>query len=415
MSSGDADDIVPKKSLKLVNLLGKNRINFSDEKIEPEKTLPKKSSKGQAILDENEYVDALDGIIERDFFPDLPKIRTQVEYLDAVDKGDLEAVHEKVKQYRLIEDFGSQVKPGSAFAAQKLDEFQAKHISEDDYSFSSIIESENSKKRAKFDSFFKSDSTNTSRARIYSSETGSRNVSVDGTEKNMKLLPHSIIAGDSSSNRIEMWKHEPRNSLMFTPNHVANTQTLPHSGKQISHSSTRFQRDLSEKPYNSNSSAINLPYKAYSYVEYTPAIEDETPEFTFGRIASTPKLLDDENISDIKTSSNLEIDIHEKPVYSHEKRFKFLPPSNRDALSKALGDRASRSLTQRKKNSSITPIGGRTPSDIHPTRTSSSVSLSGSMYKNGRSATPALSPAARQLMKRARKSAQNFISKKRSR
>lgn len=48
----------------------------------------------KTILEEDEYVDALDAIIERDFFPDLPALRTQHAYLEAVEANDLARMQE---------------------------------------------------------------------------------------------------------------------------------------------------------------------------------------------------------------------------------------------------------------------------------------------------------------------------------
>lgn len=48
------------------------------------------SRRKQRILNEEEYIERLQTIIQRDFFPNVEKLQTQKEYLDAEENGDLE-------------------------------------------------------------------------------------------------------------------------------------------------------------------------------------------------------------------------------------------------------------------------------------------------------------------------------------
>lgn len=50
---------------------------------------PRVVSKKPKVLDEDTYIAAMGEIIERDFYPDLPKLQRQLKWLEAVDRKDM--------------------------------------------------------------------------------------------------------------------------------------------------------------------------------------------------------------------------------------------------------------------------------------------------------------------------------------
>lgn len=46
-----------------------------------------KRKREQVVLDEDEWTDKLEAIIQRDYFPDLPKLENQLEWLEVMHKS----------------------------------------------------------------------------------------------------------------------------------------------------------------------------------------------------------------------------------------------------------------------------------------------------------------------------------------
>ncbi|KAF5355687.1 hypothetical protein D9756_003867 [Leucocoprinus leucothites] len=153
---------------------------------------PERSLNKQLILDEDEYTAALSHIIARDFFPSLVHLDATNDYLDAVRTRDPNLIAASVKR---LEQASNTPLPGSSSTSRRLptqtpgrtpyasfpsdtpfhgsfeetgesderaskrprydtslslDEFQARYTSEDNSSFTQILDEENQKRKEKY-------------------------------------------------------------------------------------------------------------------------------------------------------------------------------------------------------------------------------------------------------------------------
>ena len=130
----------------------------------------------QVVLEEDEYTAAMSHIIARDFFPSLVHLDATNDYLDALRSGDTNLISATVRR---LEDINTPYVTGSRRAAPdtpygagpsdtplrtprgegppnkrprldkdlRLDEFQARYTSEDNSSFTQILNDENEKRK----------------------------------------------------------------------------------------------------------------------------------------------------------------------------------------------------------------------------------------------------------------------------
>lgn len=377
---------------------------------------PQNKQRNPTVLDEDTYAEALEKIIERDYFPDISKLRDRLDWLEAIKTGD--PVQIRDAQLKIIErrrggkvtplnplDSRNSHTPGSTFVRNftpldefdgktpitpgftsavgekeevsavdtslGLDQFMGRYTSEDNHSFSKILERVNRKRKERFG--YLNDSVN---ANAIEDEKRDRITDGYGTS----YQPPSTLEG---------WNYTAKNLLMYHPadrGEVPLTEEeravrIKASTKEIDRPNTRFhgkmmdsrpkddgtvevlytpvagatpvpmsfrdgdklkKYDLEDLRKTPNPFYLESEKKAengYSYVK-TPSPApgaDESPFITWGEIEGTPLRLDMEDTP---------IDIGGSVDGPH---YRIPSAPARDAKAHSLSREAARNLRERSK------------------------------------------------------------------
>ena len=366
------------------------------------------TSGNSRVLPEDEYIDKLESIIQRDFYPELPQLRAQVEYLEAMETGDAHRM-----QHILVDHQQQRSAEDEDASRLSLDAFQARYTSEDTHSFGQLLRSDQLKQQQRFDRLYVNNPKNlllqgasSSTDNIKSIEDRKRILALtDGSE----LRPNGIYHMDTNP---------PRNALMFGAEgrgSALDTEALQLKPKQILIHNTRLPETNDQDKTHEPATTQNRARKGgdygmgeYEYVEMTPLVEHavETVKSKF-----TPQLLDAPSSTtkaDHLDPSSIGLDFSRRSTTagdSSRPSFKLPSASLRDELAKKLGDRATKSLSLKGRNQSQTELGGRTPLISDMTRAPTAGTTSGASATSTRVGTVrrlerGLSPAAQQLLAR---------------
>ncbi|CAN7984791.1 unnamed protein product [Ixodes hexagonus] len=229
-------------------------------------------SKGrtQAVLDEDAYTAAIGKIIERDFFPDVPKLRAQNEYLDALEANNITKLRELQEKYQhrggprsglnalptpstfetphlptsatpALSESGCSVVGGPGVGAseddaqqgkskQSLDAFLHSHTSEDNASFGTMVIEADRRHREKYGWMHK--------------DEGALAAPLDRMLEGAPPVAAIEGPGDAVNTPVT-WKYTNRNSLMYIPDGVPLTEDEKRErgpGRTIAHEHTRLER-----------------------------------------------------------------------------------------------------------------------------------------------------------------------------
>ncbi|KAH9082123.1 nuclear protein DGCR14 [Lactarius deliciosus] len=118
---------------------------MSDPSSSTSASASKRSLSRQTVLEEDEYTAALSHIIARDFFPSLVHLDATNEYLDALESRDPQLIGASVRNLESIN--ASRPRYDTDMS---LDAFQARYTSEDNASFTEILDEENVRRRERY-------------------------------------------------------------------------------------------------------------------------------------------------------------------------------------------------------------------------------------------------------------------------
>lgn len=257
----------------------------------------RKRKSSQAVLDEDAYVAAIERIVERDYFPDLPKLHDRLEWLEAVRSGDpiqirdtqLKIVGRRHARVSGTPEGHSQLvtpttsvrnpfetptmEPSPALTvgasvrsirspsvnpnpnppmessfedrvlegidtSLSLDDFLKRHTSEDNESFGKIIEKVNKRTREKYKYLLDSEAPSSSPLQI-------------GHEDRDRITDGYGTSGQPEST-LDSWKNTPKNLLMYdsanreeaTLTTAEREERLMALTKEIKHNNTRFHGNV---------------------------------------------------------------------------------------------------------------------------------------------------------------------------
>ncbi|XP_056387667.1 splicing factor ESS-2 homolog [Hyla sarda] len=360
-------------------------------------TKPKKK-----VLSEETYIQTMQKIIQRDFFPDVEKLRAQKEYLEAEESGDLE----KMRQIAIkigtsgrcsresplpyvtpatfetpvgvpgTPSFTTKHKEGEEGDSEKteedgdklpsLDNFLAKHTSEDNASFEQIMEVAKEKERAK-------------NSWLYEAEEEYK----QRLQSNLALPSVEMQAIQDVKAGLDTWEYKTHNSLMYYPEGVPDNDAIFKKPREVVHKNTRFQKDpfsqALSKTQLQQAAALNAQYKqgkvgpdgkelipqdspkvnGFGFVATPSPVPgvDESPLMTWGEVESTPFRLDGSETPYLEKTPG--------------PSFKILEPGRRERLGLKMANEAAAKNRANKQDAlrkvteslaSLTPKGGLSPS-----------------------------------------------------
>lgn len=340
------------------------------------------------VLDEETYLSEMGKIIERDFFPDLEKLRAQNDYLEALERNDIQRIRELYAKYSSgrapsRNDYASpatfetpidsrpsddDARPSSPIDTRdpeeiinsvqtpnineskpklRLDSYLNSHTSEDNQSFQEIIKESEIQHRQKHSWLYKGEEMN---------ETKSKTLMLPSIEEQASIKDRPF--------NLDTWTFRSKNYIMYVPDGVDLSDSekieLAHKKQEINHSSTR----LAKCPFDETQNKETIQGLAISQsrvhegkigVDGKELTFSDTPKVNGFSFVKTPSPAPGVNESPLMTwgcidGTPFRLDGGDTPLRpSTGPSFKIPEPPKREKLALALAEKAGERHRDRKK------------------------------------------------------------------
>ncbi|UXI14829.1 Solute carrier family 35 member F5 [Sarcoptes scabiei] len=396
MSSIDTSEKFSVEVEKLKVILASKDVNNAE--------IQSSQKKKRKILDEDEYTNQIESIIERDFFPDVAEMRFELEYQDAIEKNDFDKIsrmNKKKKSPNFVAQLASPIEDLGLFMEESvrsdfvenvdskteeekttktkdisLNKFLNKFTSEDDSSFEKLQQKSLQKHLDKLN-FLNSDS-NSHNNQMHEA------LALPSIENQLKIKCEK----NSHEKSIKMitWKHSNKNTFMFDPEGAPLTQKEIDEAKSkqmIVHENTRFKansffnkqiipsnpnhiRAINQGQIGIDGKDIDVKVSAringFNFVPSTPCLRPEaipgSPLMTWGNIEATPINLRGDATPLIPSSSHFKIpELTAKEIIGQQLADRLLSKNSQNKTRKT----AQSPLIKGVKNSSLELLNSMSP------------------------------------------------------
>lgn len=191
------------------------------------------NKKRKIVLDEDNYIEKLESVIEQQFFPHLPKLRSQLEYLECNELFDIKTLkqtYHRLFPYNQINSISSQLNNSSQSDTKlTISKFFEKYISEDNQSFEELHQKSLEEHRKQFHWVYEPQLlTNGEELQNNQQQQqragmlmlyylGGKVLSEQERKKLDLILDGEANVGDERQNGCNNWSFNVRNPLMFYP------------------------------------------------------------------------------------------------------------------------------------------------------------------------------------------------------